>query len=181
MITGDIKNQIDRIWDSFWSGGISNPLEVIEQITYLLFIRRLDDLHTFEENKANRLKKPMERRVFPAGKDSKSRPYDYFWSPLNSAHKAAAPSLCVYIFASRVAQHQVLKRNRPGVKAGLNFEDIWSFIVPLSPIELQHQFRRRVTVVEKLKKNQHIFPTTLDTLIVSLQHCAFRCELSPSD
>lgn len=40
MITGEIRNQIDRIWDSFWSGGISNPLEVIEQITYLLFIRR---------------------------------------------------------------------------------------------------------------------------------------------
>src|SRR5262249_56972802 len=69
MITGDIKNQIDRIWDSFWSGGISNPLEVIEQITYLLFIRRLDDLHTLEENKANRLKKPMERRIFPEGRD----------------------------------------------------------------------------------------------------------------
>src|SRR5262245_792253 len=81
MITGDIKNQIDRIWDSFWSGGISNPLEVIEQITYLLFIRRLDDLHTLEENKANRLKKPMERRVFPEGKDAKSRAYeDYRWS-----------------------------------------------------------------------------------------------------
>ncbi len=44
MITGSIKSQIDRIWDAFWSGGISNPLEVIEQITYLLFIRRLDDL-----------------------------------------------------------------------------------------------------------------------------------------
>ena len=68
MITGDIRNQIDRIWDSFWSGGISNPIEVIEQVTYLLFIRRLDDLHTLEENKANRLKKPMERRIFPAGK-----------------------------------------------------------------------------------------------------------------
>jgi len=83
MITGDIKNQVDRVWDSFWSGGISNPLEVIEQITYLLFIRRLDDLHTLEENKANRLKKPMERRVFPAGKDPKGRPYeDYRWSRL---------------------------------------------------------------------------------------------------
>ena len=49
MITGEIKNQIDRIWDAFWSGGISNPLEVIEQITYLLFLRRLDDLHTLED------------------------------------------------------------------------------------------------------------------------------------
>src|SRR5712691_2757922 len=76
MLTGDIKNQIDRIWDAFWSGGISNPLEVIEQITYLLFLRRLDDLHTLEENKSARLKQPIERRVFPAGKDPKKRPYD---------------------------------------------------------------------------------------------------------
>ena len=81
MLTGEIKNQIDRIWDAFWSGGISNPLEVIEQITYLLFLRRLDDLHTLEENKAAQLKKPMERRVFPKGKDPKGRPYENLrWS-----------------------------------------------------------------------------------------------------
>ena len=81
MITGYIKSQIDRIWDAFWSGGISNPLEVIEQITYLLFLRRLDDMHTLEENKANRLKKPMERRIFPEGKDAKGRSYeDFRWS-----------------------------------------------------------------------------------------------------
>ena len=54
MIAGELKNKIDRIWDAFWSGGISNPLEVIEQITYLLFIRRLDDLQTLAERKANR-------------------------------------------------------------------------------------------------------------------------------
>lgn len=69
MITGSIKSQIDQIWNAFWSGGISNPLEVIEQITYLLFLKRLDDLHTLEENKAARLKQPMERRIFPKGKD----------------------------------------------------------------------------------------------------------------
>ena len=69
MLTGELRNQIDRIWDAFWSGGISNPLEVIEQITYLLFLRRLDDLHTLEENKAARLKQPMERRIFPEGND----------------------------------------------------------------------------------------------------------------
>jgi type I restriction enzyme M protein len=81
MLTGEIRNQIDRIWDAFWAGGIANPLEVIEQITYLLFIRRLDDLHTLEENKANRLKKPIERRVFPEGKDGRGRPYeDFRWS-----------------------------------------------------------------------------------------------------
>ena len=52
MLTGDLKSKIDQIWNAFWSGGIANPIEVIEQITYLLFLRRLDDLHTLEENKA---------------------------------------------------------------------------------------------------------------------------------
>ncbi len=52
MITGEIKGRIDAVWNAFWSGGISNPLEVIEQITYLLFLRRLDDLHTLEQNKS---------------------------------------------------------------------------------------------------------------------------------
>jgi type I restriction enzyme M protein len=69
MLTGTIKSQVDQIWNAFWSGGISNPIEVIEQITYLLFIRRLDDLHTLEENKAARLGEPMARRIFPKGKD----------------------------------------------------------------------------------------------------------------
>ncbi|WP_445166996.1 type I restriction-modification system subunit M [Mycolicibacterium sp. Dal123E01] len=54
MITGELKSKVDRVWDAFWSGGISNPLEVIEQITYLLFVRRLDDLETLAENRARR-------------------------------------------------------------------------------------------------------------------------------
>lgn len=36
MIAGELKSKIDRVWDAFWSTGISNPLEVIEQMTYLL-------------------------------------------------------------------------------------------------------------------------------------------------
>lgn len=64
MITGEIKSQIDRIWDSFWSGGIANPMEVIEQMTYLLFIKRLDELHTGREKKANRLKRAIENPIF---------------------------------------------------------------------------------------------------------------------
>lgn len=64
MITGPIKSQVDRIWDAFWSGGISNPMEVIEQMTYLLFIKRLDELQAVKEKKANRLKKPIERPIF---------------------------------------------------------------------------------------------------------------------
>ena len=43
MITGELKNKIDGLWDIFAAGGLVNPLEVIEQITYLMFIRDLDD------------------------------------------------------------------------------------------------------------------------------------------
>ena len=68
MITGDIKNQIDKIWDAFWSGGIANPVDVIEQITYLLFLKRLDEVQELEERKAARLGKAIERRIFPEGK-----------------------------------------------------------------------------------------------------------------
>jgi len=81
MLTGEIRSQIDQIWNAFWSGGISNPLEVIEQITYLLFLKRLDEQEIAEELKANREKKPMQKRFFPEGKDSKKRSFqDYRWN-----------------------------------------------------------------------------------------------------
>ena len=67
MITGELKSKIDNIWNAFWSGGIANPLEVIEQITYLLFIRRLDDLQTLAEKKANRTGQPIENPLFQPG------------------------------------------------------------------------------------------------------------------
>ncbi len=81
MLTGDIKNRIDQVWNAFWSGGIANPIEVIEQITFLLFMRRLDEEQTREENKARSLKRPLERRIFPEGKDPRGRPYaDLRWN-----------------------------------------------------------------------------------------------------
>lgn len=81
MLTGEIRNQIDSIWSDFWAGGVANPLSVMEQMTYLLFIKRLDDLHTLEERKSQTLKSPMERRIFPEGQDDKGRPYeDLRWS-----------------------------------------------------------------------------------------------------
>jgi hypothetical protein len=67
VITGELKSKVDRVWGAFWSGGIANPLEVIEQITYLLFLRRLDELQTLAENKANRTGKPLERVIFDGG------------------------------------------------------------------------------------------------------------------
>jgi type I restriction enzyme M protein len=69
MITGELKSKVDSIWDTMWSGGISNPLTVIEQLTYLLFIKRLDELHTLAENKANRLNRPVEQPIFHPDQD----------------------------------------------------------------------------------------------------------------
>jgi type I restriction enzyme M protein len=69
MITGELKSKVDRIWDTMWSGGISNPLSVIEQLTYLLFIKRLDELHTLKESKAARTGKPIEDPIFSEGQE----------------------------------------------------------------------------------------------------------------
>ncbi|UES49910.1 type I restriction-modification system subunit M [Roseibium aggregatum] len=81
MLTGNIRTQIDQIWNAFWSGGVSNPLSVIEQLTFLLFIKRLDEIHTREESKAEMLGQPMERPIFPEGADDKGEPYENLrWS-----------------------------------------------------------------------------------------------------
>ena len=64
MITGELKSKVDRIWDTMWAGGIANPLSVIEQLTYLLFIKRLDELHTLKERKAARTGHHIKDQVF---------------------------------------------------------------------------------------------------------------------
>jgi type I restriction enzyme M protein len=67
MLTGELRNKVDKVWEAFWTGGVANPLTVIEQITYLLFIRRLDEIQTLKENKANATGKPVEDPVFLPG------------------------------------------------------------------------------------------------------------------
>jgi len=52
MITGELKNKVDKIWEMFWTGGLTNPLDVIEQITYLMFIRDLDDMDNTRKKEA---------------------------------------------------------------------------------------------------------------------------------
>ena len=87
MITGELRTKIDAVWNDFWSGGISNPLEVMEQLTYLLFIKALDERQTLAENKANRTGQPIDEVIFPEGGDFlpdglvSGRPYgDLRWS-----------------------------------------------------------------------------------------------------
>lgn len=64
MITGDIKNRVDRIWEMFWTGGITNPLSVIEQFTYLLFMKQLDDRQNRLEKKARLSGKLVDNPIF---------------------------------------------------------------------------------------------------------------------
>lgn len=69
MITGELRSKVDKIWETFWTGGITNPLEVIEQFTYLLFIKGLDDKEIVKENDAVLLGIDFDR-TFPEDKQS---------------------------------------------------------------------------------------------------------------
>ncbi|WP_417371226.1 type I restriction-modification system subunit M [Gelidibacter japonicus] len=64
MITGEIKSAIDKIWNDFWTGGIANPLTVIEQFTYLIFIKQLDDRQIRMEKEANLLGISMDKPIY---------------------------------------------------------------------------------------------------------------------
>jgi type I restriction enzyme M protein len=86
MITGEIKNKIDNIWETFWTGGLANPLSVIEQVTYLLFIKLLDDNQIKKERNAEVLGVQLKTLLFDSGnfideKDNINEPYQNLrWS-----------------------------------------------------------------------------------------------------
>ena len=60
MITGELKSQIDQIWNTFWTGGISNTITIVEQLTYLIFIKDLDETETRNERMSKRLNKTFK-------------------------------------------------------------------------------------------------------------------------
>ena len=60
MITGDLKTKVDKLWEIFWTGGLTNPLDVIEQITYLMFIKDLDDLDNTRSKESVMLEIPFK-------------------------------------------------------------------------------------------------------------------------
>ena len=67
MITGEIKNKIDKIWDVFWTGGVTNPISVVEQMTYLFFMKLLDDAQVKKEASAAVLGCEIEDPTFKSG------------------------------------------------------------------------------------------------------------------
>ncbi|MEI7505035.1 MAG: type I restriction-modification system subunit M N-terminal domain-containing protein, partial [Paludibacter sp.] len=86
MITGEIKNKIDGIWNTFFSAGITSPLTVLEQMTYLLFIKLLDDSQLKKEANAKMFGVEVKDAVFKTGdwlnpETNKEVPYnDLRWS-----------------------------------------------------------------------------------------------------
>jgi type I restriction enzyme M protein len=67
MITGEIKNRIDSIWDVFWTGGITNSITVLEQMTYLFFMKMLDDAQRTKEANANAMGVKVKEPTFKEG------------------------------------------------------------------------------------------------------------------
>ncbi len=77
MITGAIKNKVDKIWTDIWAGGITNPLTVIEQLTYLMFIRSLDEKEM--ENEAFEAEGGIEMdKIFPQSEVGQSMRWSRF-------------------------------------------------------------------------------------------------------
>ena len=67
MITGEMRNKVDSIWDTIWTGGITSPITVLEQITYLMFMKLLDDNQIKAEGSANSLGVPLKNKIFKDG------------------------------------------------------------------------------------------------------------------
>lgn len=67
MITGEVKNQIDQIWDTFFVAGVTNPITVLEQMTYIFFMKMLDDKQLQEEDNARDFDSEVKNPTFPAG------------------------------------------------------------------------------------------------------------------
>lgn len=116
MTNGDLRNKIDKLWTDFWTGGITNPLTVIEQITYLFFCRMLDEAETNREKAAQRTKQPYKPLWF--AKDQK----ELRWG--NFRHMTGEPLLNlvrdkVFPFLRTLDQPHNVNGENEGAKIGL--------------------------------------------------------------
>ena len=77
MLTGEIRNKVDKIWSDIWAGGISNPLTVIEQLTYLMFIRSLDEKE-LESESFEALSGEAMPKIFPQDEEGQAMRWSKF-------------------------------------------------------------------------------------------------------
>lgn len=120
MITGELRGKIDKVWELFWTGGLSNPLTVIEQMTFLLFIRRLDELHTQKEQKASLLKKPIEHPIY------KKSEYPLRWSYF----KNTDPDVMFELFRKQDGVFDFMKKHGEEGSAFSRFMKGATFMIP---------------------------------------------------
>ena len=112
MITGEIKNRIDSIWDSFWTGGITNSITILEQMTYLFFMKMLDDSQSAKEANANIMGVPLKDPVFKAGK----------WKNPDTERDVPYESLRWHVFKNKDAETMFITVSR----------DVFTFIKTLN-------------------------------------------------
>lgn len=112
MITGDVKNRIDQIWDVFFSAGITSPITVLEQMTYLFFIKLLDDSQILRERNAQIMNVPLSDKVFADGNwtnpdTGQEVPYAHLrWNYFKNLDGAAMLSLLrneVFVFIKHIS------------------------------------------------------------------------------
>lgn len=106
MITGQLKSDIDKLWETFWTGGIANPLTVIEQITYLLFLKRLDEVQLSQEKNANLLGVKVKNPMYKADE-----------TPLRWNHfKNKSPEVMFDLFTSGIELERTVDGNSKKVR-----------------------------------------------------------------
>jgi type I restriction enzyme M protein len=131
MITNELKNQVDKIWETFWTGGISNPLTVVEQFTFLIFIKSLDTA----QQKIDRDKRlnPKLKDIFPADKQHLR------WSELNDL--TALPLFELF----QVEMFAFIKSLSSEQSAFANYMKDASFLIPTAKL-----LQKVVDLVDKL-------------------------------
>src|SRR5690606_17736088 len=86
MITGELKSRIDALWTDFWTGGITNPLTVIEQITFLMYSRLLDMNERRDEKRASLSGRPFARRFLDDEQDCRWESWRHYGAELMLPH-----------------------------------------------------------------------------------------------
>ncbi len=113
MVTGELKSQVDKIWETFWTGGISNPLTVIEQFTFLLFLRRLDENQLRSEKQANFSDTPLKNPLYSAAQNkfrwSQFKQLDPETIRSSGTNDCTASKSPIYSAATRLAKPMRLK------------------------------------------------------------------------
>ena len=136
MITGELKSKVDAVWDEVYSNGISNPLTVIEQLSYLLFIKRLDEMHTLAEAKASKTGKPIQNPVFDESETTLR------WSRF----KELAPKSMLEVVRDQVFPFIKSINSGDGVSTYAFYMKDATFLIPTGEIETKILFQPTTSV-----------------------------------